>query len=1399
MMDVWLQPARIAQCVSYRLGNSVVRGTTSIQSAITLIESFYLNQLAAFAEIYDMLEEVCLGYDLPKAFTWANVNEIMYKKHTLFLQTTFCYPSDWWFNKDEHQQMQFIAGKALQSSEHFHFEENVPLSDDEYDAVAICLENYYKIDDVYVVEFLWPKIETELQESKSLALLIFNDLKNMKKKFVTVRSQFKVLNEQEEVIPKFHQHPLQLLLNDEQMSSNQSRVGDCWGCGEKVSAPCFSCVECGFYIHQKCAEAPFEIHHPFHLDHPLLLQKIPFYCDDGDQCICHFCDKTCERFVYHCSCGLNFHIKCVLFTYDKLKELEHVTLKDLLISPEKNGEELQEPANCFACWEPLEIYAYFSPDCGFNLHKKCADLPLKINDMGHEHPLALQLNNAWHICKKCCCVRLEGFIYCCSSCNYFVHIDCVRLPPNVEVKNHQHPLQLLNEQEELIRNFRTPLPMLPPVLHEQGIQRISNPPVVDDSNPKVGRNSEQAREDKIHTHSKKRNQKNIKGRGENTSCEPLANTENDVVKVDVNNLPMSSAKRRRRRNADIWEEFDLKIIDEKEYAICRHCSTSFDGSSKKGTTHLRNHLKSCKKRAAKDRDKQLAFPIGRGDSKDKSPSEGNSLFDQDRSSMNVARLIIKHQFPLNIVEDGYFRILLNDLQPMFKLQSQEALSSDVVRVYEEEKSKLFDYFDTLTCRFNLTTSLWIRDIDNTTYCCYAVQFIDHNWELKKKILALRSFGNQLDKRIFYESFKNFLVEWNLDKKVCSLTTKNSSSCFEIAEEIRKNWSCFEASHPLSTFYFSSAECIHDLFSRDTPSENIGKSDGVMYSNARLLNNIPDIYNKMSQQDGGRGYPLMNVKSDNNLRTCSLVLAIAVVLDPRLKFDFVEFSYNAIYDRDTARIQLTVIRNAFTGIFNEYASNMYSDTNSSTLLNAEEITMESFHRWYNSKRVKIEATSKTELDKYFQEPVISANPEFDILDWWRQKASSFPILRRMACDILAIPMPSVLSGSSFTEKVMMENPIFHGLNPQIIEAMICSRDWLDSSKQNDSANNVPLKDRAKRKMEDRNSNYGETSSGEKPKASYCMMGTLSLENVQQGRRPLNSSEPKHGRDIHGSIEISNSDPSFDIQLEFHCSSSESDGEITWKKQGPWCQEEVRTYLVSGFTEKEKTRLNRWQGHVASGKMIGRDKEFREVDYKLRSLLIVPHDVETRADYYIDDSIVNIFFKLLKKRSDQSPKAYVNHFSFDSQIATYLIQGSRSKDELLSWFKNEKLDGAHKLFLPSCLSAHWILFFADTKEQKFSWFDSNISTRMSNDVEKEAILSWFRFLLPFFGYNNAHEWPFELRTDIPVQHNLVDCGLFVMKYADCLTHGDFFPFTQKDMAHFRLRTFLDIYRGRLHSQK
>ncbi|KAH1045682.1 hypothetical protein J1N35_036466, partial [Gossypium stocksii] len=133
-----------------------------------------------------------------------------------------------------------------------------------------------------------------------------------------------------------------------------------------------------------------------------------------------------------------FHIKCALFSKtiaeNKVRELEGVSQKHLLVSSENDSEEIEE-TECFTCRKPLLDSPYISFDSRFHLHKKCLDLPIEVNHLFHsQHPLVLQFNSQRLPCQICKTTQPRGLVYCCSPCEFAIHIACVERPTRI---NHR--------------------------------------------------------------------------------------------------------------------------------------------------------------------------------------------------------------------------------------------------------------------------------------------------------------------------------------------------------------------------------------------------------------------------------------------------------------------------------------------------------------------------------------------------------------------------------------------------------------------------------------------------------------------------------------------------------------------------------------------------------------------------------------------------------------------------------------------------------------------------------------------------------------------------------------------------------------------------------------------------
>ncbi|MFQ6644114.1 hypothetical protein Gotur_018354, partial [Gossypium turneri] len=86
----------------------------------------------------------------------------------------------------------------------------------------------------------------------------------------------------------FHEeHPLVLV-----EQSNEGLKAHCHGCGELLSAPCFTCIHCNYHLHKQCAEASLRIpNHPLHPKHSgvgLFLQQRPHVNDDLIYMVVHY-------------------------------------------------------------------------------------------------------------------------------------------------------------------------------------------------------------------------------------------------------------------------------------------------------------------------------------------------------------------------------------------------------------------------------------------------------------------------------------------------------------------------------------------------------------------------------------------------------------------------------------------------------------------------------------------------------------------------------------------------------------------------------------------------------------------------------------------------------------------------------------------------------------------------------------------------------------------------------------------------------------------------------------------------------------------------------------------------------------------------------------------------------
>ncbi|KAL7617332.1 hypothetical protein Lser_V15G02289 [Lactuca serriola] len=172
---------------------------------------------------------------------------------------------------------------------------------------------------------------------------------------------------------------------------------------------------------------------------------------------------------------------------------------------------------------------------------------------------------------------------------------------------------------------------------------------------------------------------------------------------------------------------------------------------------------------------------------------------------------------------------------------------------------------------------------------------------------------------------------------------------------------------------------------------------------------------------------MKEKFDKYWGECHLVMAIASVLDPRLKMKLVEFSFPTIYSNDEKNIE--EVKKALYEMYEEYLEKHDASVREATTpangCGRNEVSkttslgsgLEAFGEFI--KNTDLERPEKSELDMYLEEGVYrnqgqNGMDSFKALKWWNAHKLKYRVLSKMAMDVLAIPISTVASEATFSD-------------------------------------------------------------------------------------------------------------------------------------------------------------------------------------------------------------------------------------------------------------------------------------------------------------------------------------------------------------------------------------------------
>ncbi|XP_061359781.1 zinc finger BED domain-containing protein RICESLEEPER 2-like [Gastrolobium bilobum] len=204
---------------------------------------------------------------------------------------------------------------------------------------------------------------------------------------------------------------------------------------------------------------------------------------------------------------------------------------------------------------------------------------------------------------------------------------------------------------------------------------------------------------------------------------------------------------------------------------------------------------------------------------------------------------------------------------------------------------------------------------------------------------------------------------------------------------------------------------------------------------------------------------MKVKFNKYWGECNLLMAIASVLDPRCKLHVVNICFPIIYKSEVeAKENVEKVKQALEDLYNEYCalglqepvsnSELETSVNQSSLSSTlpPQGPKSGFSKIMSIVREKeIVPPVKSELKSYLEEGVYICDEKFHIsfnaLEWWKTNSLKYRILSKMARDILAVPISTVASESTFSAGGRVIDAYRASLGEETIQALVCGRDWL----------------------------------------------------------------------------------------------------------------------------------------------------------------------------------------------------------------------------------------------------------------------------------------------------------------------------------------------------------------------
>ncbi|KAH9734400.1 BED-type domain-containing protein [Citrus sinensis] len=425
-------------------------------------------------------------------------------------------------------------------------------------------------------------------------------------------------------------------------------------------------------------------------------------------------------------------------------------------------------------------------------------------------------------------------------------------------------------------------------------------------------------------------------------------------------------------------------------------------------------------------------------------------------------MIIIGELPLSFVDNKGFRHFCSVAIPQFVMPSRRTIGRDVMELFLEEKAMLKSLICNNKQRVSLTTDLW-TSVQNMSYMVITAHFIisfsaieDHRGksiglgELHASVTAIRNAMKYVrSSSMRLRTFKQCAEQVNCPKGIVVLDCPTRwNSTYLMLMTALKFQAAFdrmaEVDKPYEAYFAEQENNVR----RVSPP---GPDD--CESAERIVKFLKVFYD------------------------ATLLLIVASILDPLAKMDFAKHIFEIIFGNDSLIVEqmtkaMKDLLNEFYDAYSAFSasstpsmygesglSGTYGGTSSSqrftTETNLVDVAGGECDDAFQvarpflgyARKVSVQNESKRvvyEVERYLKDPVEDpSNLKLNVLLWWRVNGSRYPILEKITRDVLVVPVSTVASESAFSTGHRIIDEYRSSLTSAMVEALICTENWLQS--------------------------------------------------------------------------------------------------------------------------------------------------------------------------------------------------------------------------------------------------------------------------------------------------------------------------------------------------------------------